>query len=396
MGWMWSSSRRVCLQIWGRSGWGVALALLVQVGPLAVQAQAAGPRFNDSGQTLCHDPVSGVALPDCAGSGQDGDNGRDLSNPAPKDGQAGFSWRKIAADGSALPNNAKQWACVQDQVTGLTWEVKTADNGLRDRSRTYTQIGDGSSAEASVFVAAVNAEGLCGQSDWRLPSRLELLNLVNYMPARRDDPAIDAKWFPNTQRGSFWTANSVNFGTTIPSHWTVNFITGSLATARSSSPSSHVRLVRGPSMAITKRYVAQDAEVLDRLTGLVWRRCLEGQAWDGSQCTGSPTFYDLSAALAQARAQAAGGVGWRLPNVKELISLVDESRTSPPALDTLLFPGVPNVNTNCCFWTSTTLTTQISGSLDTRRNWGVTFYDGRLFEPFKGDPMYLRLVRAGP
>jgi hypothetical protein len=59
-------------------------------------------------------------------------------------GSAGFDFTKIANDGFELPSNAtlgsgpKDWACTRDNVTGLLWEVKTADGGLRDQDWTFT------------------------------------------------------------------------------------------------------------------------------------------------------------------------------------------------------------------------------------------------------------------
>ena len=53
-------------------------------------------------------------------------------------GAAGFDYTKIANDGSELPADAPlgsaagEWACTRDNATGLVWEVKTDDGGLRD------------------------------------------------------------------------------------------------------------------------------------------------------------------------------------------------------------------------------------------------------------------------
>jgi hypothetical protein len=83
-------------------------------------------------------------------------------------------------------------------------------------------------------------------------------------------------------------------------------------------------------------YSIDGSEVTDVRTGLIWRRCSEGQSWSSSTCTGVPSLYTHEAALAHTKIQ----VGWRLPNVKELSSLVDRSVVNP-GIDLLIFPATP-------------------------------------------------------
>ena len=79
---------------------------------------------------------------------------------------------------------------------------------------------------------------------------------------------------------------------------------------------------------------SQDGGVVtDSRTGLTWRRCSEGQAFDGVTCAGTSTAFTHEQALLHAKGQA----GWRLPNVKELGSLVDRARLNP-SIDPLAFP----------------------------------------------------------
>lgn len=71
------------------------------------------------------------------------------------------------------------------------------------------------------------------------------------------------------------------------------------------------------------RYQAANApgsEVKDLDTGLVWQRCVLGQAWDGNSCTGEPIAQDWNAAT-----KAVAGTGWRLPTQKELEGLAEKS-----------------------------------------------------------------------
>ena len=94
-------------------------------------------------------------------------------------------------------------------------------------------------------------------------------------------------------------------------------------------------------------YSTAGDEVTDSKTGLIWRRCSEGQTWSGSTCTSTAATYTHEQALAQAKAQA-GTAGWRLPNVKELGSIADKTRTSP-AIDPAAFPATPSN----WYWSST-------------------------------------------
>lgn len=66
--------------------------------------------------------------------------------------------------------------------------------------------------------------------------------------------------------------------------------------------------------------------------------------WSGTTCTGTAAFFSHEEALRRGQSQT----GWRLPNVKELASIVDRSRVSPAA-DPVAFPGTPPEWT----WTST-------------------------------------------
>jgi hypothetical protein len=91
---------------------------------------------------------------------------------------------------------------------------------------------------------------------------------------------------------------------------------------------------------------ADGTEVTDTRTGLIWRRCSAGQSYSGGTCSGTASTYNHEAALAYAKSQA----GWRLPNVKELFSIVDTDRLLSPGssgIDPLVFPGTGPV-----YWSS--------------------------------------------
>lgn len=362
--------------------WVMALgAVLLAASPRA----AARGALNDTGATLCR-TAEGLETPACAGTGQDGEFGRDASpRSQPQDGRAGFSYRKVAADGSELPPSATSWQCVRDRLTGLTWEVKTDDGRLRDQNSTYTNFGDGRAFDASAFVAAVNAQGLCGASDWRLPTHLELHGLVDYAnaPPLR---SILAEAFPNTRAGAYWTSTPVADQTADPTDntdaWAVNFARGDLYGGGPRSGRLAVRLVRGPALPAT-RLIAQRGLVLDKTTHLVWQRCSEGQDWQAGTCQGQAGAYTLDEAIARAQALAATtGQAWRLPNAKELASLIDTRRDSP-AIDLRAFPATPQLR----YWTGTPVAGRAADF------WIVSFGFGAVDSRERASAQAVRLVR---
>ncbi len=103
-----------------------------------------------------------------------------------------------------LGTKPTDWACTKDNKTGLIWEVKTTDGGLRDMNKTYTNYDSnklyGAETNTDGFVFDVNSQGLCGVNDWRMPNNDELLGIVK-MDA--SNPAIDTTYFPNTN-GNYW------------------------------------------------------------------------------------------------------------------------------------------------------------------------------------------------
>ena len=164
---------------------------------------------------------------------------------------AGSEFTRLDATGAALPTSATSWSCVRDNVTHRVWEVKTAAN----RGYTYTWY-DGSSGDqgdtstcgnalggnycnTQNYVAAVNDAQLCGFSDWRLPTRRELLSIADYV---KSAPAIDTDRFPNTESVNYWSADT--YAPNPANAWVVYFLDGSAFAGRKGF-ANYVRLVRG-------------------------------------------------------------------------------------------------------------------------------------------------------
>jgi hypothetical protein len=129
--------------------------------------------------------------------------------------------------------------------------------------------------------------------------------------------------------------------------------------------------------------------VTDTRTGLMWKQCSEGQFWSPGTCSGKPIVFTWSQALAWAEtATFAGHADWRVPNIKELLSLVEDCRVSP-AINDVLFPNAPIFD----FWSASPSTYAYLSD----RAWSVYFYDGesRVYW-HRSMRLYVRLVRGGP
>ncbi len=249
---------------------------------------------------------------------------------------------------------------VTDDVTGLMWQK---DMGLKT-----------SYADAHIKADSMT---LGGHSDWRVPTIKELYSLILFTGMVRGESAInkfidttaflqplgdtntgereiDAQTWSSTQyRGLTFRRDSTVFG--------VNFIDGRIKGYPKYKPGSgnatpntmYFRMVRGnPAYGINDFVDNGDATITDRATGLMWQQADDGVARDWED------------ALAYAESETLAGYSdWRLPNVKELQSLVDYSRgpqsTSSAAIDPIFFTtGILDPDGNPgqypFFWSSTT------------------------------------------
>ena len=142
-----------------------------------------------------------------------------------------------------------------------------------------------------------------------------------------------------------------------------------------------------PATVPNGRYVVHgDGTVTDGSTGLMWKRCPEGLS--GSDCSeGTVNKYTWQAALQQAATtELAGYTDWRVPNIKELTSLV-EPRCYFPAIDITAFPNTP---WNNWFWSASS-----NAEYDA---WSVLFsygLNGIVDKNYYADAVAVRLVRGG-
>ncbi len=105
------------------------------------------------------------------------------------------------------------------------------------------------------------------------------------------------------------------------------------------------------------RYTISANTVVDTKTTLTWQRTVDAHS------------YTYAGAQTYCAGLALGGVaagGWRLPNVRELMSIVDVGSANP-AIDTAAFPNTPSYY----FWTANI------DVRDTTQGLSVEFQDGQ-------------------
>src|SRR4030042_4960514 len=90
---------------------------------LALPSTALATPIPDTGQTKCYDSYGEINCPNPGEEfyGQDAQYGPNLQ-----------SYTKLDENGNDLPDEAAEWVMVQDNLTGLIWEVKTDDGYIHD------------------------------------------------------------------------------------------------------------------------------------------------------------------------------------------------------------------------------------------------------------------------
>ncbi|MFG0249523.1 MAG: DUF1566 domain-containing protein [Phycisphaeraceae bacterium JB051] len=236
---------------------------------------------------------------------------------------------------------------ISDLVTGLMWEKQF------HRNMNFQQAKSSASSNRTA-----------GYDDWRLPTIKELYSLIDFngsVTRRNPTPYIDTKYF-NFEWGNATNKNAriidaqyisatEYVGTTMgnqPTVFGVNFADGRIKGYPHRHFSRYVRYVRGnPEYGKNKFVDNSDGTISDQATGLMWTRADSQQA------------MNWASALKYAQTnKTAGYSDWRLPNSKELQSLVDYTR-APQASDAskrtaAIDPIFDITKAESYFWTSTT------------------------------------------
>jgi len=128
---------------------------------------------------------------------------------------------------------------VADKQTNLVWEKKTTKVGsgqnsgdLHDVDNTYTWCqatgnneGPRCLGNLTSWIGRVNADAFAGFTNWRVPTREELLSIVDTDVAAcdRSTPCIDSIFGP-TQASEYWSSTEVSPNVA----WIVIFSSGNL------------------------------------------------------------------------------------------------------------------------------------------------------------------------
>jgi hypothetical protein len=247
----------------------------------------------------------------CHGTGQDGDSRLRRPWPHPR----------FAVDGPV----------VRDDLTGLVWP--------RNASLSPFPL---SWPEAHDFVESLNRDFFAKRNDWRLPARRELFSLVSHAHV---NPALPGGHpFSDVFHGYYWTATACS---RLPNQaWYVHMGGGRMFKGMQHG-SYMVWPVSGTAtdfLPPEPRFEMEAAALVDRMTAAMWPR--------RADMTDGRTVSWSGALAAVRKLNDTGTYGfrdWRLPNVRELESLVDPLRHSPALWQASVFSGVQEG-----YWSATT------------------------------------------
>lgn len=300
-------------------------------------------RLPDTGETKCYQGSSPYAEISCAGTGQDGEY--DINPMSYTDN----------GNGTVTDNN-----------TGLIWQKQ-------DDGNTYNWYQASGTYNADYNPDSTNICGslsLDGYSEWRLPTVKELIGLIDYSKLW-PVPMINETFFPSTQLSKYWT--STTSAQNPDAAWWVPF--DQTSPVRYINPKydpMYVRCVHGPQLS-GNLHANGNGTVTDASTGLLWQQYGPGvMTWGNavSTCQGL---------------ELGGHTDWRLPNVKELESLTDDTRYFP-TLNTTFFP---DTSTYPGYWTSTS---QMYWANTTDAAYFVPFNDGSRSAYYKTEAYNVRCV----
>jgi hypothetical protein len=233
--------------------------------------------INDTGVGECYNNTQRINCDSGDFPEQDAELGRDsFANNLDKVGKGNlaFDYTKLNEFADEVADTSDDFSCVRDNVTGLVWEIKLAeeddvpDTETRAANNHYTwyintdgtaKVGSTAGEENTTcpsdtdcglqtYVDEVNAMDFCGGTNWRVPTYNELMGLLDY-GKQGQDVLLDDAYFPNTPAYSnlehlrYWTSQTAADGTSLSQAYIIDMSNGNdLAYPKENT--AYVRLVR--------------------------------------------------------------------------------------------------------------------------------------------------------
>jgi hypothetical protein len=238
--------------------------------------------FSDSRTIFCSDGLAAVPCPTPSDSGN-GQDGNFLHRP-----------EYVATADTVL-----------DATSGLMWE----------RSNSEAAPWDSQVARCAALTAG-------GFTDWRMPSRLEFLTVID---AGRTGPALDTSVFLDATFGSYWLGQELDGVPT--SAWLFNGSDAHLSWNGKNAFYS-AKCVRGAARSGTFALSDSGLTVYDSYTSATWQGTSSGITLSWIEALNYCNDLSLD-----------GFSDWRLPSVKELATLIDATSGRNPPEIPLVFPG---------------------------------------------------------
>lgn len=226
----------------------------------------------------------------------------------------------------------------KDILKGIVW--KTCHEGQTGLGCAGTATGMTHSS-ATTACNSLNSgnggAGYAGLRNWRLPTIQELNQLMEFNGSTANTSYWNSSLFPNAPGSAAspyaWSSSILlPAGTSAMTH-NDQYVTNSLT-----SSTNRAHCVNGLVPPVFDMVDNGNGTILDKRTKLIWQKCAIGQANDAA-CTGTPSLQNWSNSLLGCKNLALAGKAWRLPNLNEMVTLLDLSLTTGSKVNSIFFPN---------------------------------------------------------